>query len=110
MANTLINKQFWSTPNLTFFAIPFTPPTSPFICALDNLTYPESQHAEVQLMAKTAIWENPQARDHVVALHPHNENAFYKVINSLEVIALPMLVKGGEQKKNHLELIPQPPI
>jgi hypothetical protein len=108
-ANILLNKQFWSTPNLTFFAIPFTPPTSTFICALDNLKYPEAKHEEVEFMAKTAIWENLQARDHVEALDPSNDKAFPNVVNSLIAITLPMLVKGGERKKIVWNIYLNPP-
>jgi hypothetical protein len=60
-------------------------------------------------MAKTAIWDNLQARAHIEALDPFNECAFYNIVDSLEAIALPMLVKGGERKKIVWNLYIDPP-
>jgi hypothetical protein len=108
MADTLLRKQFWTTPTLSFFVIPFAPSPSRFACALDNLTYTETHHQEVQRMAKEAIWENPQARAHVESLTT-TENAFLSIVHSLEAAALPMLVKGGERKKIVWNLYIDPP-
>lgn len=42
-------------PEIIFFAIPFNPPISPFICALENLTYSEAQASEVCQLARQTI-------------------------------------------------------
>jgi hypothetical protein len=98
-ANTLLSKQFWTMPSLIFFAIPFKPPISRFVCALNNLTYAENHQKTVQLMVKEAILDNPNARAHIEALDPLNKLTFYNIVNSLDAVALPMFVKGGERKK-----------
>lgn len=40
-AEQLLSQTCWSTPSITFFAIPFTPPISDYIFTIENLTFCE---------------------------------------------------------------------
>jgi hypothetical protein len=39
VVDKLIQQQFWPTPSIVFFAIPFAPPAYEYICAIENFTF-----------------------------------------------------------------------
>jgi hypothetical protein len=54
-AEALLKKQCWSTPSISFFAIPFAPRPSPYICTIANLTFPESKASQVLNLIKNTV-------------------------------------------------------
>ena len=93
----LIHGQFWSTPTVTFFAIPFAPQISRHLGAIENLTFSADDQAEVQKLIRDTILASPPVGAHI---HSHNQDpdALWKLTNSIDVKPLPMLEKGGAPK------------
>jgi hypothetical protein len=97
-ADLLINKQCWSLPSITFFAIPFSPPAYPFICNIDHLLYDESESAEVLKLVINTITNSGAARA-CISRYNGNPNAFDLILKSMRIeplrIGLPTLEGGG---------------
>jgi hypothetical protein len=97
-ADLLVDKQCWSLPSITFFAIPFSPPAYPFICNIDHLLYNESDAAKVLQLVMDTIRSNGAARA-CITHYNTNPNAFELTLNSLRIeplrIGLLTLEGGG---------------
>jgi hypothetical protein len=78
---TLIDRQCWSTPAITFFAIPFTPPITPYACTIENLTFVETDAGEALQTIKETIHDSESARDQV-ALHDPEPNLFQQILDT----------------------------
>jgi len=96
-AEKLTEQKCWPTPEISFFAIPFSPPVSPFICAIENLTYLETQAAEVTQLTKNTILRNYAAVSMIQALNP-SEGATKRTLESIRVTPLKMGQPGGSMK------------
>jgi hypothetical protein len=96
-AERLILQQLWSTPSITFFAIPFAPPVSRHLCSIENLIFQEAEVDEVTALIKTTIQNNERARAFIHTSDPL-PNTLKRIIDSVEVKALQMHEKGGEPK------------
>jgi hypothetical protein len=96
-AEKLILQQHWSTPSITFFAIPFTPPVSRHLCSIENLIFQEVEADEVATLIRTTIHNNERARAFIHSSDPL-PNALKRITDSIEVRALQMHEKGGEPK------------
>jgi hypothetical protein len=84
---TLIAQQYWLTPTITFFAIPFSPSISTFACTIENLTYDESEANNVRQLIKSTIRNCDEA-----VMHVNQDNtdpaALNAIINSTHVAPL----------------------
>jgi hypothetical protein len=96
-AEQLILQQYWSTPSITFFAIPYAPPVSRHLCSIENLIFQEAEADEVTALIKTTIQNNERARAFIHTSDPL-PNALQRITDSIDVKALQMHEKGGEPK------------
>ena len=93
----LIQRQFWSTPAVTFFAIPFAPRISKHLGAVENMTFEVEDREKVHKLVTDTILASAPAAAHV-RNHSTDPLALKKVVESVAVEPLPMLEKGGAQK------------
>jgi hypothetical protein len=97
-AKTLLSQQYWATPTITFFAIPYAPPPSPYVCTIENLTYVEPNGAEALRTIKDTIRDSVQAEELITRGNP-DPTAFHKAIHSIRVrslqLGIPARAGGG---------------
>jgi hypothetical protein len=84
VANRLIQRQFWPTPTITFFAIPYSPPPFEYVCTIENLTFKEEAATKVAQVIRATLQQSDQARTSVTRDNP-TQNAFDAMLNSLTV-------------------------
>jgi hypothetical protein len=60
-AEQLIGQLFWTTPSITFFAIPYAPLAYDFICTIENFTFHEDETHKALKVVMSSILTNQQA-------------------------------------------------
>jgi hypothetical protein len=93
-ADELLRRQCISTPSVTFFAIPFAPATSTFICTIENLTYAESEIDQVWKLVVDNISKDERAKACIALENPHPE-ALRTIIDSIYLKPLKLAMSGG---------------
>src|SRR5436190_7028808 len=96
VAIELVTKQCWSTPAITFFAIPYAPLTSTFLCTIENLTFLDTEQDQVTKLVRATIQQNSRARDHIA--FSSSPDALSAVLDSIDVQPLKMAIAGGGTK------------
>jgi hypothetical protein len=87
----------WSTPSATFFAIPFEPPVSDYICALENLTFPDSEQVKVVDLVCATIRASVRVRDYINEI-VESPNSIESVLCTVRATPMRMAVTGGSTK------------
>ncbi|KAJ7157689.1 hypothetical protein C8R43DRAFT_949044 [Mycena crocata] len=67
----LIDRQFWSFPDVSFFAMRFPPPTTTFVCTLDGLLFENTQEDAVAVATTVAITirDDPKTQSFLTRVH-----------------------------------------
>ncbi|KAJ7139966.1 hypothetical protein C8R43DRAFT_955049 [Mycena crocata] len=100
---TLIDRHFWSFPDVSFFAMPFPPATSTFVCTLDGFLFMNTQPDAVAVATTVAIAirDEPKAQTFLARTHdnyPAGVDAMTHFISTLRVTAQELSNPGGSTR------------
>jgi hypothetical protein len=98
--DTLLEKQCWSSPSITFFAIPFSPPAFSYVCTIENLTFDELEARDVLQLVKTTIQGSERVATHIAEDNP-DPGALHATVQSTRIaplrLGLPRKLGGGHK-------------
>lgn len=97
----LVGQGMWSTPDISFFVLPYHPHLPNYICSLENFCYPDSAESNKAIaeLVKTKLRSIQAAEDYLVKYSsPPNPEAAKNAINSISVESLEILLSKTQRK------------